>query len=159
MQLIRLLFVAALLLCMVSSVGFCAETIKLWPNGAPGAKGTEKNDSPTLTLYPVAGKKNAHFTYTGGQHLYIDRRQGGGKEADKPVQLASENITVTKCLFAGAQNSALRMKGSELTVENCVFMENNRHANFESKSLVLSASGAYKVTRNTFFNSCSEGVD
>jgi len=75
------LFVAALLLCVVSSVGFCGETIKLWPNGAPGAKGTEKNDSPTLTLCPVAGKQNtpAVLLCPGGGYKHISGHRDHAK--------------------------------------------------------------------------------
>lgn len=34
------------------------ETILLWPDGAPGAVGTDDVDKPTLTLYPVAGERS-----------------------------------------------------------------------------------------------------
>lgn len=37
---------------LISSTPAQSETIPLWPDGAPGAKGTEKNDTPTLTIYP-----------------------------------------------------------------------------------------------------------
>ena len=30
-----------------------AEDIELWPDGAPGAKGTEKNDIPTMKVFPL----------------------------------------------------------------------------------------------------------
>jgi len=36
-----------------------AEVITLWPNGTPGAKGTEPVDIPTLTVYRPAEGKNA----------------------------------------------------------------------------------------------------
>ncbi len=32
-----------------------AQTILLWPNGAPGAKGDADRDKPTLALYPASG--------------------------------------------------------------------------------------------------------
>lgn len=32
-----------------------AQTVLLWPNGAPGAKGDTEADKPTLTLYPASG--------------------------------------------------------------------------------------------------------
>ena len=34
--------------------------IKLWPDGAPEAVGTEPADVPTLTLYPASGRSNRH---------------------------------------------------------------------------------------------------
>ncbi len=43
----------------VSSASPAAEVITLWPNGTPGAKGTEPVDIPTLTVYRPAEGKNA----------------------------------------------------------------------------------------------------
>src|SRR5690348_13014402 len=49
---------------ILSSVLVCAtmwaqaeqhQTILLWPDGAPGAKGTADEDKPSLTLYPASG--------------------------------------------------------------------------------------------------------
>ena len=37
------------------------QTIPLWPNGAPGAMGTEDKDKPSLTLY-LAAKEKANGT-------------------------------------------------------------------------------------------------
>ena len=42
-----------------SSASMAAEVITLWPNGTPGAKGTEPVDIPTLTVYRPAEGKNA----------------------------------------------------------------------------------------------------
>jgi hypothetical protein len=100
--------------------------------------------------------KNAYFTYTGGELLFIDRVES--KETDKPIEVAGSNITFERCLFAGAQNTALRLAGSEITVQNCVFLENNRNATFEGRALGLDATGSYKITGNTFFNNCSDAV-
>jgi len=100
--------------------------------------------------------RNAQFTYTGGELLYIDRVKGGA--IDKPVQVAGNGIRFEQCLFAGAWNSALSLAGSDITVENSVFMENNRHANFESRALILQATGPYAINRNTFFNNHSDAI-
>ena len=42
-----------LLLVLVASIAFAQEStvISLWPNGAPGALGTEEQDRPTLTVF------------------------------------------------------------------------------------------------------------
>ncbi|MCP4313061.1 MAG: right-handed parallel beta-helix repeat-containing protein, partial [Bacteroidetes bacterium] len=99
---------------------------------------------------------DVHFTYIGEELLYINRPEGA--EVDKPIYADGTNISFEKCLFAGGKNSALKVSGSGIRIENCVFMENNRHANFESRPLVLNASGTYKIKRNTFFNNCSDAM-
>lgn len=99
---------------------------------------------------------NTYFTYSGGELLFIDRVKGS--ETDTPIEVSGTNITFQKCLFAGAQNTALKIVGSEMIVQNCVFMENNRNANFESTALALNAKGTYKITQNTFFNNCSDAI-
>ena len=99
---------------------------------------------------------NVYFTYIGGELLYIDRQQGTSNEM--PINVEGSNICFEKCLFAGARNSALTLEGSDITVKNCVFMENNRNANFESRPLQLRAKGNYQITRNTFFNNCSDAI-
>jgi len=101
--------------------------------------------------------ENAQFKYIGGELLYVDRVQGTGS-ADKPVYVAGAGIRIEKCLFAGAQNTALKVRGSDISVRNCVFMENNRHANFESRALLVENDGEYRITRNTFFNNCSDAI-
>lgn len=101
--------------------------------------------------------ENAHFKYIGGELLYIDRVQGT-RSSDKPIYIAGSNVRIEKCLFAGAQNTALKLRGSDLNVQNCVFMENNRHANFESRALLVENDGKYRITRNTFFNNCSDAI-
>ena len=100
--------------------------------------------------------ENVHFKYIGSELLYVDRQQGA--ELDKPIHIAGSKIRVEKCLFAGAQNSALKVGGAEISVQNCVFMENNRHANFESRALLVENEGKYRITRNTFFNNCSDAI-
>lgn len=42
------------LLYLLLAVALDAQTVLLWPNGAPGAKGDTDADKPTLTLYPVS---------------------------------------------------------------------------------------------------------
>ena len=101
--------------------------------------------------------ENNHFKYGGGELLYVDRIQGT-ESTDKPIHVAGAGIHVERCLFAGAQNTALKVVGSDITVRNCVFMENNRHANFESRALLVENDGKYTITRNTFFNNCSDAI-
>ncbi len=100
--------------------------------------------------------KNVYFTYIGGELLYPDRVKGA--TLDKPISVKGSGITFEKCLFAGAQNTALKLEGSDVVVDNCVFMENNRHANFESRAFTLLPKGTFKITRNTFFNNCSDAI-
>ena len=99
---------------------------------------------------------DSQFTYIGAEHLLIDRIHA--ETANRPVTVNGTNIEFEKCLFAGAQNSALQLIGGQLKVKNCVFMENNRHANFQSRALVIKPSSAYQVTQNTFFNNCSDAI-
>jgi len=99
---------------------------------------------------------DVYFTYIGEELLYINRPEGA--EIDKPIYAEGSDISFEKCLFAGGKNSALKLSGSEIRIENCVFMENNRHANFESRPVVLTASGTYKITRNIFYNNCSDAM-
>jgi len=99
---------------------------------------------------------NTHFSYIGEELLFIDRVKGNA--INKPIELAGSNIVVEKSLFAGAKNTALKLTGSELTINNSVFLENNRHANFESRAVFIDATGTYRVTRNTFFNNHSDAI-
>jgi len=99
---------------------------------------------------------NTYFTYPGGELLHIDKVKS--RDTDKSIEIAGTNIIFKKCLFAGAQNTALRLAGSEIAVQNCVFIENNRHATFEGRALGLGVTGSYKITRNTFFNNCSDAI-
>jgi len=49
--------------------------VKLWPDGAPGAKGTEKNDTPTLKIFPpptgAKGPAPAVLLIPGGGYKHI----------------------------------------------------------------------------------------
>ncbi|WNC72788.1 right-handed parallel beta-helix repeat-containing protein [Thalassotalea psychrophila] len=101
--------------------------------------------------------RNSQFKYIGAELLFKDRMHVK-KGADKPLYFAGTNINFDRCLFAGAQNSALKLRGSDLTVKNSVFMENNRHANFESRALLIENTGYYNITRNTFFNNGSDSI-
>ena len=100
--------------------------------------------------------ENAHFKYMNGEQLHTDRVQGD--EEGKPVQITGSKLRFEKCLFAGAMQSALRLTGEDLYVGNCVFTENNRHATFERRPLMVYPSGDYQITRNTFFNNPSDAV-
>jgi len=99
---------------------------------------------------------NTHFSYIGEELLFIDRVKGNA--INKPIELAGANIVIEKSLFAGAKNTALKLTGSELTIHNSVFLENNRHANFESRAVFIEATGTYRFTRNTFFNNHSDAI-
>jgi len=101
--------------------------------------------------------RNVQFKYIGGELLYIDRVYGKTK-ANKPVQLTGQNFLLDTCLFAGAQNAALSLEGSDITVTNCVFMENNRNANFKSRAMELIPNGKFTVTGCTFFNNGSDSI-
>jgi acetyl esterase/lipase len=48
--------------------GSAPKTILLWPNGAPGAKGTTDADKPALTLFPLSGNHSdaAVLVFPGG---------------------------------------------------------------------------------------------
>ena len=100
--------------------------------------------------------RNVFFTYIGGALLFIDIPQGN--EAQKPIEVEGSKVRFERCLFAGAQNTALLLGGSLNVVEQCVFTENNRHANFQSMALRLKPTAAFKVHRNTFFNNCSDAI-
>jgi len=100
--------------------------------------------------------KNTYFTYPGGELIFIDRFNS--RDTDRPIEVSGSNITFEKCLFAGARYSALSIIGSEVMVQNCVFIENNRDATFEVRALGLRATGTYKIIQNTFFNNCSDAI-
>lgn len=76
----RLLLCSALLIACLAPAGLRADEPKveqLWPQGAPGAVGSEEADKPTLTIWlPAADKANgcAVVVCPGGgyQHLAID---------------------------------------------------------------------------------------
>ena len=58
---VRTIFLCAAILITLTTAKAVSshETELLWPNGAPGAKGTEDGDKPTLTIYlPPAEKAN-----------------------------------------------------------------------------------------------------
>jgi len=73
MNKIRLWGVAWVVIAVAGSV--CGEVIKLWPDGAPGALGTEKNDTPTLQTFPlpwdVKGPVPAVLLIPGGGYKHI----------------------------------------------------------------------------------------
>lgn len=50
------------------------ERVLLWPNGAPGAQGTAEEDTPTLTIYPIAGPqkvKTGVVVFPGGGYVHL----------------------------------------------------------------------------------------
>ena len=100
--------------------------------------------------------QDSQFSYIGSELLFVD--SPSGLRAAKPIHANGSGIEFDRCLFAGGQNTGLDLKGEDLTVKNCVFMENNRHANFESRALTVSQAGTVNITGNTFFNNCSDAV-
>ena len=100
--------------------------------------------------------KDVQFSYIGGELLFKDNIQGA--KVNRPIHVEGDTVVFERCLIAGAQNSGLKLGGSNLTVKNCVFLENNRHANFQSRALVISARGIFNISHNTFFNNCSDAI-
>ena len=60
-----------------------AQTIVLWPNGAPGAQGTTEGDIPKLFTYPTsgAGPHSAVIVMPGGGYTHEVMEQEGAMEA------------------------------------------------------------------------------
>jgi acetyl esterase/lipase len=60
-----------------------AQTIVLWPAGAPGAKGTAEGDVPKLYTYPVSapGPHAAVIVMPGGGYTHLVMEQEGAYEA------------------------------------------------------------------------------
>jgi hypothetical protein len=100
--------------------------------------------------------RDVHFNYIGAELLFVDIPQG--KASEKPIQADGTFMRFESCLFAGAQNSALTMSGAFNSVEDCVFLEGNRHGNFQSRAIRIFAKGPYKISRNTFFNNCGDAI-
>ena len=100
--------------------------------------------------------KDVQFSYIGGELLFTDNIQG--EKVNRPIHVEGDEVVFERCLIAGAQNSGLKLGGSNLTVKNCVFLENNRHANFQGRALVISARGTFNISHNTFFNNCSDAI-
>jgi acetyl esterase/lipase len=60
-----------------------AQTIVLWPGGAPGAKGTAEGDIPKLFTYPTSGSgpHAAVIVMPGGGYTHLVMEQEGAYEA------------------------------------------------------------------------------
>lgn len=101
---------------------------------------------------------NSHFKYIDGSEVYVDRI--AGREVEKPVFLSGNDISIERCLFFGAQNSALSVKGNKILVNNSVFLENNRNSIFESRPIIifLTGSDGFSVTNNTLINNSSDCI-
>ena len=72
-----LLILAGLSIATTYGIEPGTKTELLWPNGAPGAKGNDANDKPTMTIYLPAKEKaagSAVVIFPGGgyQHVAID---------------------------------------------------------------------------------------
>lgn len=55
-------------------------TVLLWPNGAPGAKGSAAIDKPALTIYPVAGRQKVPtgvLVCPGGGYVHLAMNHEG----------------------------------------------------------------------------------
>ncbi|HEY2762078.1 MAG TPA: alpha/beta hydrolase [Pirellulales bacterium] len=84
-----LLMVAAIVLPAIldTAKGVLAaepETVALWPNGAPDAKGTSDNDKPTLTIYPAPEDKAAGtgvVVCPGGGYVHLSMEKEGSDVA------------------------------------------------------------------------------
>jgi hypothetical protein len=100
--------------------------------------------------------RDDYFTYIGAEPLFPDIR--AGIKLSKPIQVSGTSVGFDHCLFAGGQNGGLKLAGSMLIVRDCVFAENNRHANFQSMGLSITAKGPFMVRNNTFFNNCSDAM-
>ena len=60
------------------------ETVSLWPNGAPDAKGTNDNDKPTLTIYPALEDKavgTGVVVCPGGGYTHLSMEKEGSDVA------------------------------------------------------------------------------
>ena len=67
--------------CVAMIPGLLAETLPLWPDGAPGALGAEQQDIPTLTAYlPEEGKSNgaSFLVLPGGGYGALAKHEGEG---------------------------------------------------------------------------------
>ena len=77
----RLSVVLATLFAAVSLHAFAGDPIPLWPNGAPGALGTEPKDVPTLTAYlpdPAVATGAAMVICPGGGYGGLAPHEGQG---------------------------------------------------------------------------------
>lgn len=83
---LRLLFSsAALLSCalVLNAQSKTAQTILLWPNGAPGAQGTADEDKPSLTTYPVSQNRvpTGVLVFPGGGYAHLSMEHEGSEIA------------------------------------------------------------------------------
>lgn len=101
--------------------------------------------------------RNVHFSYIGGELLFIDKKHAS--QIDKPIYIEGSIVGFDRCLFAGAQNTALFLRGAKLVVKNSVFIENNHDGNFESRPILLRPKGTYRINYNTFINNCSDAME
>lgn len=78
-------FLGIVLLLPVSLSAQEKEVILLWPDGAPGAQGTEDKDKPALTVYPAPKDKNtgaAVVICPGGGYVNLAWEKEGTKFAE-----------------------------------------------------------------------------
>jgi acetyl esterase/lipase len=61
-------------LCSLMALTLHAQTVLLWPSGAPGAKGDNDADKPALTLYPAGGADKVPtgvVVFPGGGYVHL----------------------------------------------------------------------------------------
>ena len=73
--LLAALFAGAFVLAAQSTT---AQTILLWPKGAPGAQGTADEDKPTLTTFPVSENRvdTGVIVFPGGGYAHLADHEG-----------------------------------------------------------------------------------
>jgi acetyl esterase/lipase len=61
-----------------------AQTILLWPNGAPGAQGTADEDKPSLTTFPVSENRvdTGVIVFPGGGYAHLSMQHEGSDIAE-----------------------------------------------------------------------------
>ncbi len=71
--------------CVVWAQAQEHQTILLWPNGAPGAKGDADIDKPSLTIYPVSGPGKVEtgvVVFPGGGYVHLAMDHEGTQIAE-----------------------------------------------------------------------------
>ena len=71
---VGIMILAGLSISTAHGAGPGTKTELLWPNGAPGAKGNDANDKPTMTIYLPAKEKaagSAVVIFPGGGYVRV----------------------------------------------------------------------------------------
>ena len=84
-----------ILLLFAVALSLRAETVLLWPNGAPFAQGTADEDKPSLALYPAKGdNKISHGRCRLPRRRLCASRHGKGRHAHRGVAQPSRHQRV-----------------------------------------------------------------